>query len=181
MAAPRPRWCRHLPFLGILALAALVISLLLYALLWESGNLVDLPDLRIGFYNFCLWDESSSSLRCYQFPDLEALGVPQAGLALARLGVYGALVLTLFVPMLLLLTRCKRNQGEWQLALGFLATSCVLLASGLGLFLTCTWRWLPLSLLGPGFVALGLAQALLIVLLMAAVAFAQRAEKESQL
>lgn len=168
---------RHHLFLVILLLALGVIFLLFYALLWQAGNLTDLPNLRIGFYNFCLWDELSGSLHCFQFPELEALGVPRVGLGLARLGVYGALVLTLFVPLPLLLAWCNRNEGEWQLAVGFLAMASVLLASGLGLFFACVWRWVRLSLLGPGFLALGLAQALLVLLLMATVTFLPRAEK----
>uniref|UniRef100_A0A8C3YJ60 Transmembrane protein 140 n=1 Tax=Catagonus wagneri TaxID=51154 RepID=A0A8C3YJ60_9CETA len=160
-------------------LAVAVIVLLFYALLWKAGNLADLPDLRIGFYNFCLWNEGTGALQCHQFPELEDLGVPRVGLALARLGVYGALVLTLFVPLPLLLAWCNSTEGEWQLAVGFLAASSMLLASGLGLFLTYTWKWLRLSLLGPGFLALGVAQALLILLLMATAVFPQSAKDKS--
>ncbi|XP_008052994.1 transmembrane protein 140 [Carlito syrichta] len=163
-------------FLSIMVLTVLVTSLLFYALLWKAGNLTDLPNLRIGFYNFCLWNEDAVSLQCYQFPELEALGVPRVGLALARLGVYGSLVLTLFVPLPLILAQCNSNMGEWRLAVGFLATSTVLLASGLCLFLSYVWKWVRLSLLGPGFLALGSAQALLILLLMATVMFPLRAQ-----
>ncbi|KAM8817747.1 transmembrane protein 140 [Rhynchonycteris naso] len=178
MTIPRPRRGDQLLFLGIMVLTGTAIALLFYALLWRAGNLVDLPTLRIGFYNFCLWDEDASSLHCHQFPELEALGVPQAGMALARLGVYGALVLTFFVPLPLLLAHCNSNEGEWHLAVGFLAAASTLLAGGLGLFLTFTCRWLRPSLLGPGFLALGSAQALLILLLMATAVFPQRAEKD---
>ncbi|XP_054999753.1 transmembrane protein 140 isoform X2 [Sorex araneus] len=177
MAIRQLRRGHHLLFVAILALALVVIFLLFYALLWQAGNLTDLPSLRIGFYNFCLWNEQADSLQCFQFPELEALGVPRLGLGLARLGVYGALVLTLFVPLPLLLAWCHRNEGEWQLAVGFLTVASVLLASGLGLFFTCVWRWVQLSLLGPGFLALGLAQAFLLLLLMATVTFLPRAEK----
>lgn len=169
----------QLLFLSTMALTITVICLLFFALLWKAGNLVDLPNLRVGFYNFCLWHEGTGALQCYQFPELEALGVPRVGLALARLGVYGALVLTLFVPLPLLLAWCNNNEGEWQLAVGFLATSSALLATGLGLFLTYTWKWLQLSLLGPGSLALGAAQALLILLLVATAVFPQRAEDRS--
>lgn len=181
MTVPRPRRLEQLRFPVLMALTAAVISLLFYALLWKAGNLTDLPNLRIGFYNFCLWDEGTGSLQCHQFPELEALGVPRVGLALARLGVYGALVFTLFVPLPLFLAWCNSNEGEWRLAVGFLAVSSMLLASGLGLFLTYTWKWLRLSLLGPGFLALGAAQALLVLLLMATVVFPQRAEGKSKL
>ncbi|XP_072619090.1 transmembrane protein 140 isoform X1 [Vulpes vulpes] len=181
MALPRPRRGNQLLFLGIMLVTVVVISLLFYTLLWKAGNLTDLPNLRIGFYNFCLWNEGTGSLQCHQFPELEALGVPRAGLALARLGAYGALVFSLFVPLPLFLAWCNGNDGEWQLAVGFLAMASVLLASGLGLFLTYTWKWVRLSLLGPGFLALGAAQALLVLLLMATVVFPRRAEDKSKL
>lgn len=174
-------WASHLPFLGTLSLVTAVISLLFYALLWKAGNLTELPHLKIGFYNFCLWNEVSDSLQCFQSSELEALGVSQLGLGLARLGVYGALVLVLFVPLPLLLARCNKSKGEWQLAMIFLVTSSVLLAMGLGVFFTCTWRWLQLSFLGPAFLALGIAQVLLFLLLVIMVAFPQRAEKEESM
>lgn len=163
-----------MPFVGIMTLTAVVIALLFYALVWKAGNLAELSNLRIGFYNFCLWDEVTSSLQCHQFPELEALGVPRLGLALARLGAYGALVLTLFVPLPLVIAQCRGNQGEWQLAVVLLAMSSMMLASGLGLLLWYVWKWVRLSLLGPGFLALVLAQALLILLLRAMVTFHSR-------
>lgn len=167
---------QHLLFWLILALIMVVIFLLFYALLWQAGNITDLPNLRIGFYNFCLWNELLNSLQCFQFSELEALGVSQVGLGLARLGVYGALVFTLFVPLPLLLAWYNRNEGEWQLAVGFLAMASVLLTGGLSLFFNCVWRWVQLSLMGPGFLALSFAQVLLVLLLMATVNFFPRAE-----
>nr|XP_020030755.1 transmembrane protein 140 isoform X2 [Castor canadensis] len=181
MAIPRPWRSNHLLFVGIMILVAVVICLMFYALLWEAGNLVDLPNLRIGFYNFCLWNEDMGSLQCHHFPELEALGMPRVGLALARLGVYGALVLTLFVPLPLLLGHCNGDQGEWQLAVGFLTMSSMLLASGLGLFLSFVWKWVRPYLLGPGFLALGLAQALLILLFMVTVMFRPRIKDKIKL
>lgn len=180
MAGPRPRWGERVAFLSILLLVAGVIYLLFDALLYRAGNVVDLPHLRLGFYNFCLWDEDLNALRCHQFPELEALGVPRLALALARLGVYGALVLTLFVPLPLLLAWCNGSEGEWRLAVGFLAAASVLLAGGLGLFLSLVWKWLRLSLLGPAFLALGMAQAFLLLLLMATAVFSPRAQDGSK-
>ncbi|KAL6033351.1 hypothetical protein STEG23_021051 [Scotinomys teguina] len=179
MAASRPWRNNCLSFVGIMILVAVVLSLMVYALLWKAGNLADLPNLRVGFYNFCLWKEDAGSLQCYNFPELEeALGVPQVGLALARLGVYGALVLTMFVPLPLLLAQCNSDEGEWQVAVGFLVASSVLLASGLSLFLSYVWKWVRLTFLGPGFLALCLAQALLIFLLMATVMLPPREKKD---
>ncbi|KAM4874505.1 transmembrane protein 140 [Thomomys bottae] len=170
-----------LPFAGIMILAAVVISLLSYALLWNSGNLVEMPNLTIGFFNFCLWNEDTGSLQCLGFPELEALGFSRVGLALARLGVYGAFVFVLFVPLTLLLAQCNGNEGEWQLAVGFLAMSSMLLASGLGIFLCYVWKWIRLSLLGPGFLALGLAQISLFLLFMATAVFSPQARTRSSL
>uniref|UniRef100_A0A8D2BEP6 Transmembrane protein 140 n=1 Tax=Sciurus vulgaris TaxID=55149 RepID=A0A8D2BEP6_SCIVU len=140
MAIPRPLQGDHLLFMGIMIMVAVVISLLFYALLWKADKLADLPNLRIGFYNFYLWNEDIGSLQCLHFSEQEAWGVSQVGLALARLGVYGALY--------------NGDEGEWQLAVTFLAVSSVLLAGGLGLFLSYVWRWVSLSLLGTGFLAL---------------------------
>lgn len=176
MFSPRSRWGDQLLFLGIMILVVTTFCLLVYALILEAGNLVDLPNLRIGFFNFCLWNETAGSLRCYTSPELATLGVPWAGLALARVCAYAAPVLTLFVSQTLLLAHCNSNQGEWQLAVCFLVAASTLLASGLGLFLTSTWKWVSLPLLGPGCLALVLAQALLILSLMATVMFPQKRE-----
>nr|XP_045016272.1 transmembrane protein 140 isoform X2 [Jaculus jaculus]XP_045016273.1 transmembrane protein 140 isoform X2 [Jaculus jaculus] len=181
MALPRLWRLGHLPFVGIMLLVVLALCLMVYALLCKAGNIIDLPNLRIGFYNLCVWNEDLGSLQCHQPRELEALGVSQVGLALARLGVYGALVFTLFVPLTLLLAQCNGDEGEWQLAVVFLAMSSMLLAGGLGLFLSCMWKWVRLSLLGPGFLALGLAQASLILLLMATVMFPPRDKAKGKL
>lgn len=180
MAIFRPWRSSCLPFLGIMILTAVVLSLMFYALLWKAGNLADLPNLRIGFYNFCLWKENIGSLECYNFPELEVLGVSQVGLALARLCVYGALVLTIFVPLPLLLAQCNSDEGEWQLAMGFLVASSFLMASGLSLFLSYVWKWLRLSFLGPAFLALCLAQVLLIFLIIAVVMLPPRDKKDKR-
>ncbi|KFU98802.1 Transmembrane protein 140, partial [Pterocles gutturalis] len=55
--------------------AAGALALMFYALLWEAGNLVDLPDKRIGFYNFCLWNETDRELQCLEYQHLQAMGI----------------------------------------------------------------------------------------------------------
>ncbi|NWX49470.1 TM140 protein, partial [Steatornis caripensis] len=55
--------------------AAGALALMLYALLWEAGNLVDLPDKRIGFYNFCLWNETAGELQCLEYKRLQGMGI----------------------------------------------------------------------------------------------------------
>ncbi|NXH20055.1 TM140 protein, partial [Bucco capensis] len=59
----------------ILLGAAGTLALLLYALLWEAGNLVDLPDKKIGFYNFCLWNETEKKLQCLGYKHLQVMGI----------------------------------------------------------------------------------------------------------
>ncbi|NXO18512.1 TM140 protein, partial [Oriolus oriolus] len=63
--------------LYVLTLLATVgtLALMSYALLWEVGNLVDLPDKRIGFYNFCLWNDTAGKLLCLQSEHLQAMGI----------------------------------------------------------------------------------------------------------
>ncbi|NXS11659.1 TM140 protein, partial [Neodrepanis coruscans] len=55
--------------------AAGTFALMVYALLCEVGNLVDLPDKRIGFYNFCLWNETAGELQCLEYKHLQAMGI----------------------------------------------------------------------------------------------------------
>ncbi|NXI64036.1 TM140 protein, partial [Anseranas semipalmata] len=55
--------------------AAGALALMLYALLWEAGNLVDLPYKRIGFYNFCLWNETAGELQCLEHKHLQVMGI----------------------------------------------------------------------------------------------------------
>ncbi|XP_054420437.1 transmembrane protein 140 [Pteronotus mesoamericanus] len=181
MTIARPWRGDRLLLLGTVILVVTAICLLSYALLWEAGNLIDLPSERIGFYNFCLWSDEAGSLQCYQFPELETLGVPLVGLALARFGVYGALALTFSIPLPLLLACCHGNEGARHLVVYFLLAASLMLFSGLTLFLIYVWKWVSLSLLGPGFLALCLALALLIVSLMATVVFPQRGAKYTAL
>ncbi|KFQ19807.1 Transmembrane protein 140, partial [Mesitornis unicolor] len=55
--------------------AAGALALMFYALLWEAGNLVNLPDKRIGFYNFCLWNETAQALQCLDYRHLQVMGI----------------------------------------------------------------------------------------------------------
>ncbi|NWW87707.1 TM140 protein, partial [Rhynochetos jubatus] len=66
---------RHLLFSLTLLMAAGTSTLMFYALLWESGNLVDLPDKHIGFYNFCLWNKTAGELQCLEHTHLQVMGI----------------------------------------------------------------------------------------------------------
>lgn len=177
MLIPRLRQSDRL-FAGVMVLVVVVIALLLYALIGKAGNLIDLPNLKISFYSFCLWDDNTGSLQCHQFPEMETLGVSPVGLALAIFCVNVALVLTLFVPLSLLCARYNSEEAEWQLAVGFLVMASVLLLGGLAFFLICARKWVRLSLLGPGFLALIIALALLLLLSITTVLFPRRAEED---
>ncbi|NXH63543.1 TM140 protein, partial [Rhabdornis inornatus] len=50
-------------------------ALMSYALVYEAGNLVNLPDKRIGFYNFCLWNDIAGELQCLDNEYLQAMGI----------------------------------------------------------------------------------------------------------
>ncbi|NXS45308.1 TM140 protein, partial [Balaeniceps rex] len=66
---------RHLLFALTLLEAAGTLALMFYALLWEAGNLVDLPDKCIGFYNFCLWNKTAGELQCLEYKHLQVMGI----------------------------------------------------------------------------------------------------------
>ncbi|NXA79168.1 TM140 protein, partial [Thryothorus ludovicianus] len=51
------------------------LALMSYALVYEAGNLVNLPEKRIGFYNFCLWNDTAGKLQCLDSKHLQAMGV----------------------------------------------------------------------------------------------------------
>ncbi|NXY58462.1 TM140 protein, partial [Callaeas wilsoni] len=51
------------------------LALMFYALLCEAGNLVNLPDKRIGFYNFCLWNDTAGELQCLDNKHLQEMGI----------------------------------------------------------------------------------------------------------
>ncbi|NXJ18594.1 TM140 protein, partial [Dicrurus megarhynchus] len=51
------------------------LAFMFYALLWEAGDLVNLPDKRIGFYNFCLWNSTAGELLCLESKHLHAMGI----------------------------------------------------------------------------------------------------------
>ncbi|NWI23432.1 TM140 protein, partial [Sula dactylatra] len=69
------RCTRHLLCALTFLETAGVLALMLYALLWEAGNLVNLPDKRIGFYNFCLWNETAEELQCLEYKHLHVMGI----------------------------------------------------------------------------------------------------------
>ncbi|NXL91186.1 TM140 protein, partial [Alectura lathami] len=75
MALPQQRCIGHLLCALTILETAGALALMLYALLWEAGNLVDLPSKRIGFFNFCLWNETARELQCLQHNHLEAMGI----------------------------------------------------------------------------------------------------------
>ncbi|NXB73775.1 TM140 protein, partial [Donacobius atricapilla] len=51
------------------------LALMSYALLYEAGNLVNLPEKCIGFYNFCLWNDTAGELQCLDNEHLQAIGI----------------------------------------------------------------------------------------------------------
>ncbi|XP_078009701.1 transmembrane protein 140 isoform X2 [Phascolarctos cinereus] len=179
MVTMKSKGCKLFLSLSTAILITAVISLLLYALIWKSGNLVDLPTMKIGFYNFCLWNESTHSLLCHQFPELEEMRVSRVGIALARLGVYGALVLALFAFLPLLLAWCYDNEDKWNLTVVLLGASAGLLLGGLLLFLFYTSQWIKPSKLGAEFLALVGAEVMLLLLLLIIVKYPLAYERHS--
>nr|XP_009675871.1 PREDICTED: transmembrane protein 140-like isoform X2 [Struthio camelus australis] len=80
----------------MLFMAILSFVLMFYALFWEAGNLVDLPNKRLGFYNLCLWNEAAQKLQCLVYRDLEGIAVNPEIIKLAIFCAYSPMVFILF-------------------------------------------------------------------------------------
>lgn len=147
----------------ILLEAAGTLTLMLYALLWEAGNLVDLPDKRIGFYNFCLWNETARELQCLEFKHLQVMGISLPGMVLARVSVYACLVFSIFYPIFVTHVKCTEERQGWKAVLIVLIIKTIMLSGGLGTFLLQTSQWIHPSDFTVGFLALLGTQALLLL------------------
>ncbi|XP_019469691.1 transmembrane protein 140 isoform X1 [Meleagris gallopavo] len=130
------------------------LGLMIYALLVEAGNLVNLPNKRIGFYNFCLWNETAEKLQCLEVSHLQAMGISWLGIALARVCVYICSVICFFYPLFLANVRCTDKVKGWRVLLIILITKMLLLSGGLGIFLLQTSPWINPSDFTGGFLAL---------------------------
>ncbi|NXB58980.1 TM140 protein, partial [Struthidea cinerea] len=71
----QPRCTENLFYVLTLLETLGTLALMSYALLWEAGNLVNLPDKCIGFYNFCLWNYTAGELLCLENKHLQAMGI----------------------------------------------------------------------------------------------------------
>ncbi|OXB65165.1 hypothetical protein ASZ78_005281 [Callipepla squamata] len=130
------------------------LGLMIYALLVEAGNLVNLPNKHIGFFNFCLWNETAMELQCLKVSHLQTMGISWVGMALARVCVYICPVITIFYPLFLANTWCTDKVKGWMLLLIILVIEMLLLSGGLGLFLLQTSQWINPSDFTGGFLAL---------------------------
>ncbi|NXQ45429.1 TM140 protein, partial [Catharus fuscescens] len=75
MGLLQQRCTENLLHVLILLEAVGTFALMSYALVYEAGNLVNLPDKRIGFYNFCLWNDTAGELQCLDNKHLQAMGI----------------------------------------------------------------------------------------------------------
>ncbi|XP_038010227.1 transmembrane protein 140 isoform X2 [Motacilla alba alba] len=147
------------------------LALMSYALLYEAGNLVNLPDKRIGFYNFCLWDDTAGELQCLDTKHLQAMGINLLQLGLARVCVYTCLVFVLFHLPFVLNVNCTGRGEGWKMIRIILFIKMIILAGGLGMFLLQTWRWIHPSDFTGGFLALLGTQALLLLQILTATVY----------
>ncbi|KAJ6656402.1 hypothetical protein lerEdw1_003905 [Lerista edwardsae] len=160
------QWQRYrqcLLLVSHLCLPALYTALLFYALVWEAGSIVSLPTKRIGFYNFCLWNQKAEELDCLLFKDLEKVGISKTALVLSRVCVYSTLVLCLFVATTVLQALWFKDRDGWKLIRVLLAAGGLILPAGLALFTLQTWRWIHVAELGKVIVALAVAQVLMLL------------------
>ncbi|XP_058718065.1 transmembrane protein 140-like isoform X2 [Poecile atricapillus] len=146
-------------------------ALMTYALLYEAGNLVNLPDKRIGFYNFCLWNDSAGKLQCLDSNHLQAMYISLHGMALATVCVYACLLAILFHILYLLLTNCPWQRGEWKWIRIIAFIEMIILSGGLAIFLLQTSQWIHPSDFTGGFLALLVTLVLLLLQILTATVY----------
>lgn len=164
------RCTRHLLCALPLLEAAGAFTLMFYALLWEGGNLVNLPDKRIGFFNFCLWNETARKLQCLESTDLQMMDISLPVIMLARVFVYACLVFIMFYFIFVAHVMFTDERDDWKVILIILTFKLLILSVGLGMFLSETLQCIHLSDLTGGFLALlGTLALLLLQIFTAAV------------
>lgn len=147
------------------------LTLMSYALLYEAGNLVNLPDKCIGFYNFCLWNDTAGELQCLDSKQLQAMGISLLQMALARVCVYTCLVFIIFHFLFVLMVNCTGQREGWKMILIVPFIKMIILSGGLGMFLLETSPWIHPSDLTGGFLALLGTQALLLLQILTATVY----------
>ncbi|CAM9907942.1 unnamed protein product, partial [Bubo scandiacus] len=131
MGLLQQRYTGHLLYALTLLKSAGTWVLMLYALLWEAGNPVDLPDQRIGFYNFCLWNETAGRLRGLEYEHLQMMGISLPGIVTARVCVYACLVFSIFYPIFVAHVKCTEETEGWKVIIVTLIIKTIILSGGL--------------------------------------------------
>ncbi|OWK59346.1 transmembrane protein 140 [Lonchura striata] len=163
MGLLQQRYTKNLLHVLILLEAVGTLALMSYALLYEAGNLVNLPDKCIGFYNFCLWNDTAGELQCLDAKHLQAMGISLLQLGLARVCVYTCLVFILFHLPFVLNVICTEQREEWKMIRTIPFINMIMLSGGLGMFILQTSEWIHPSDFTGGFLALLGTQALLLL------------------
>ncbi|XP_068857287.1 transmembrane protein 140 [Aphelocoma coerulescens] len=154
MALLRPRSTKNLFYVLTLLEIVGTLALMLYALLGEFGNLVNLPGKRIGFYNFCLWNDTAGELLCLGNEQLQEMGINLLQMALARVCVYSCLVFIMFHLVYVLFVNYTGQREGWKINLIIPFIEIIILSAGLVMFLLQTLQWINLSDFNGGFLAL---------------------------
>lgn len=171
MGLLQPRCTENLLYVLTLLENVGTLALMSYALLWEAGNLVNLPDKCIGFYNFCLWNDTAGELLCLDNKQLQAMGISLLEMALARVCVYTCLVFIIFHLLFVSNVKCTGTREGWKMILIIPFIKMIILSGGLGMFLLQTWQWIHFSDFTGGFLALLGTQALLVLQILTATVY----------
>uniref|UniRef100_A0A8C4JLA9 Uncharacterized protein n=1 Tax=Dromaius novaehollandiae TaxID=8790 RepID=A0A8C4JLA9_DRONO len=157
-----PRWGRGTG-------SMLSFILMFYALFWEAGNLVDLPNKQFGFCNTCLWNKAAQKLHCLAYADLEGIAVNPEIIKLAIFCAYSPMVFTLFYIIFISFEECTLER-QYRTAVWITPFfSATLLLVGLLLFLHQVWDRIFISDISYAFLAL--VFSLILMLLQALTAF----------
>ncbi|XP_053318680.1 transmembrane protein 140 [Spea bombifrons] len=152
--------------LTTILLSGISCSLIVYSLIVQAGDIITSGCKKIGFYNYCFNNETSAGCYCItQLKDLHAVGFPASeGLLVALVLTYSSLVTSFAGFLVLGLAQYFHDCTLWMFALVCHALGLTSLFLGLIMKLIMMGRFLELSQLSQGFLALLLAIAGLCVL-----------------
>ncbi|XP_018423385.1 PREDICTED: transmembrane protein 140 [Nanorana parkeri] len=145
---------RCLGYMTIL-LQCLICSLLVYALIIGSGDMVVSGCQKIGFYNYCLYNKTIEDCQCItQIEDLSLTGrTNQNGLVLAIILTYSSLIIVIMGILTITFAQCFDERILWTFALGLNWLCLIGLSLGMAIYVSLTWDVFDISQVTPGFLA----------------------------
>nr|DBA30393.1 TPA: hypothetical protein GDO54_006383 [Pyxicephalus adspersus] len=132
-----------------------ICALLVYALIFEGGDLVVSGCQKIGFYNYCLYNKTLGNCECiFDINDPSLAGrTSKHGFVLTNLLTYSSLVFLMMNILVMIFAQCLKEGDLWKFSLGLNCLSLVVLSIGMAIFVSVYWDLFNFSQVTPGFLA----------------------------